>query len=176
MAPGPVVIAFAAPSGTGKTTLICRLLEELRERGLHVGAIKSDAHRVQLDTPGKDTHRMRESGARTTALVSRDQIAVFRDAPAPEIRLAEIIALFFSELDVVLAEGFREHGFPTVLVRRSEVTDDDWRRPDHVVAIASDAPTDAPDSFGLDDVTALADHLCAHHLGDARKRAAGRSS
>ena len=113
---GPTVLSFAAPSGTGKTTLLCAVIEALKARGHRVGAIKGDAHGVELDTPGKDTHRMRAAGARTTALVSRDQIAVFRDEAAERVPLRLIVDAFFGDHDFVLAEGFRSHGLPTVVI------------------------------------------------------------
>jgi molybdopterin-guanine dinucleotide biosynthesis protein MobB len=156
---GPKVIAFAAPSGTGKTTLICSLIEQLRADGQRVGAIKSDAHRVELDTPGKDTHRMRKSGSEATALVSRDQIAFFRDAPGRELPLDQIVALFFSDLDFVLAEGFRSHGHPTLVVRRSGVEMEGWQWPSNVAAVVSDTPHEGLPVFALDDVSGIAAFL-----------------
>ncbi|MGH0032387.1 MAG: molybdopterin-guanine dinucleotide biosynthesis protein B [Myxococcota bacterium] len=158
----PRIFAFAAPSGTGKTTLVCALIERLKALGHSVGAIKSDAHRVQLDTPGKDTHRMRKAGSATTALVSRDQIAVFRDAPGGETSLEEIVRVFFSDVDFVLAEGFRSHGHPTVVVRRRGIDFEGWTWPANVVALASDVPGDGRDDlpvFDLDDVDAIADFV-----------------
>lgn len=157
----PVIVAFAAPSGTGKTTLIEALIGRLRARGLRVGAIKSDAHRVELDTPGKDTHRMRESGAEVTALVSRDQIAIFRDAPGPEHPLAQVVSIFFAHLDVVVAEGFRSQGVPTVVLCRSGVPMEGWAWPREVIAVAGDGP--APEGLprlDLDDPEAIARFLC----------------
>jgi len=168
----PFVIAFAAPSGTGKTTLICALVEELKARGRRVGAIKSHAHRVELDKPGKDTHRMRTAGSETTALVSRDQIAVFRDSSANEARLEDIVAVFFRDLEIVLAEGFRGHGYPTVVVRRSGVEIRTWEWPADVVAVVSDTPHDGVPLFGLDDVGAIADFVC--HLSAGRADAGMR--
>lgn len=138
----PTLIAIAAPSGSGKTTLIEALLRELSASGLRVGAIKSDAHRVELDRPGKDTHRMRESGAEVTALVSRDQIAVFRDAEGPEVSLSEVVRVFFSHLELVLAEGFRSRDLPTIVVRRQGVSVENWKWPQRVIAVATDDPAE----------------------------------
>lgn len=163
--PRPTVVAFAAPSGTGKTTLICKLLETLRARGHRVGAIKSDAHRVELDEPGKDTHRMRESGAETTALVSRDQVAIFRDVPGQEFPLAGIVELFFTDMDIVLAEGFRSHDFPTIVLRRREISLEGWAWPSGVVAVVSDSPHDGAPVIALDDVAGLTDLVCRLHDG-----------
>jgi molybdopterin-guanine dinucleotide biosynthesis protein B/molybdopterin-guanine dinucleotide biosynthesis protein len=163
VAASPKLVAFAAPSGTGKTTLIERIIAHLESSGLRVGAIKSDAHRVELDTPGKDTHRMRASGAATTALVSTDQIAVFRDSPGPEFRLEDIVALFFADMDIVLAEGFRSHGHPTIVVHRAGTDMRDWEWPANVVAVASDVPFDGVTNLALDDVAAIAAFVLRAH-------------
>jgi molybdopterin-guanine dinucleotide biosynthesis protein MobB len=163
MATNPKLVAFAAPSGTGKTTLIERVIAHLESSGLRVGAIKSDAHRVELDTPGKDTHRMRASGAATTALVSKDQIAVFRDSPGPEFRLEDIVALFFADMDIVLAEGFRSHGHPTIVVHRDGTDMRDWEWPANVVAVASDVAFDGVTHLPLGDVPAIADFVLRAH-------------
>lgn len=171
-----MLVAFAAPSGTGKTTLISRLIPELRARGHRVGAVKSDAHRVELDTPGKDTHRLRDSGSEVTALVSRDQIAIFRDAPGPEIPLSEIVELCFSDLDFVLAEGFRSQGYPTIVVRRQGIDMTDWTWPGKLLAVVSDAEHEGAPRFALDDIAGIADFLCQEAARIARPKASGEAA
>jgi len=156
----PTVVAFAAPSGTGKTTLVTALIARLKAQGHRVGAVKSDAHGVELDTPGKDTHRMRESGAETTALLSRDQIAIFRDGHSEPVPLQRIVDVFFSDLDFVIAEGFRNHRVPTIVVRREGVDFTDWKWPDEVCAIVSDRPETGMPSFGLEDIEGIASFVC----------------
>jgi molybdopterin-guanine dinucleotide biosynthesis protein MobB len=169
----PVVVAFAAPSGTGKTTLIERVLRQLKADGLRVGAIKSDAHGVELDTPGKDTYRMRESGSETTALVSSNQLAIFFDAAEPETPpLAKLVEVFFSDLDIVLLEGFRRHGYPTIVVQRESRAPGDWRWPENVLAVATDGDArGAVPCFAIDDVKGIV--ALIRSLLD-RERASGR--
>lgn len=162
---GPVIVSVAAPSGSGKTTLIEALLPRLADRGLRVGAIKSDAHRVELDTPGKDSHRMRKAGAVVTGLVSQGQIGLFLDGVDESIgrpELAEVVRVFFRPLDLVLAEGFRSQGFPTLVIRRRGVDAGGWQWPDHVIALATDEPAAARGSapvLDLDDPDAVAAFL-----------------
>ena len=156
----PTLVAFAAPSGTGKTTLVTRVIAQLKAQGHRVGAVKSDAHGVELDTPGKDTHRMRDSGAETTALVSRDQIAIFRDAHSELVPLQRIVEVFFADLDFVLAEGFRSHGAPTIVVRRRGIDFEGWTWPENVCAIVSDAPESDLPCFHLDDIEGVAAFVC----------------
>ena len=56
------VIAFAAYSGTGKTTLIEKLVRELKNRGLRLAVIKHDGHKFEIDHEGKDSWRFAKAG------------------------------------------------------------------------------------------------------------------
>lgn len=64
------VIAVAAWSGTGKTTLLERLIPVLKERGLRVCVMKHDAHEFEVDRVGKDSWRMTRAGADVTILTN----------------------------------------------------------------------------------------------------------
>ena len=57
------VLGFVAFSGTGKTTLLSKLIPALRERGVRCAVIKHSHHDFEIDKPGKDSHRLREAGA-----------------------------------------------------------------------------------------------------------------
>lgn len=61
----------------GKTTLVADLVQELSSRGYRVGTIKHTHHQHELDSPGKDSHRHRESGAAVVGILSRTMSAVF---------------------------------------------------------------------------------------------------
>ena len=54
------VIAFAAYSGTGKTTLIEQIILKLKARNYRLAVIKHDAHRFEIDKEGKDSCILRE--------------------------------------------------------------------------------------------------------------------
>ena len=49
------MISVVAKSGTGKTTLLEKLIAELKRRGYLVGAMKHDAHQFDIDREGKDS-------------------------------------------------------------------------------------------------------------------------
>ena len=135
------IICFAAPSGTGKTTLIERVIGCLVARGLRIGAIKHDAHNVELDRPGKDSWRLREAGAVRTILAANNQLAVFDTAEQPR-RVRELAEQFLSDVDVVIAEGFRTSGEPTIIVERVDgPIRKDWEPPVAPIAIVSDGLT-----------------------------------
>lgn len=135
----PPVVSFVAPSGTGKTTLIEGLIRVFVTRGLRVGVVKHDAHRVELDKPGKDSWRFRRAGAFRVALVGDEQLAVFSglDGPVPVLG---VVARAFPGADLVLTEGFRRSSLPMIRVHRSAVDDPSWEPPAAPIAWISDAP------------------------------------
>jgi molybdopterin-guanine dinucleotide biosynthesis protein MobB len=133
----PPIVAFAAPSGTGKTTLLEQVARVLVGQGLAVGVLKADAHRVVLDTPGKDSHRFAEAGANPVAVLSAERFALFERLEG-EVTLVSVVDRHFAGADLVLAEGFRRSDLPTVRVHRvGGPSDAGWEAPRHVVAWAS---------------------------------------
>src|SRR5512136_289668 len=113
------VVSFVAKSGTGKTTLLEKVIAELKERGYRVGALKHDAHRFDIDHPGKDSHRLTVAGADTMLICSPEKLAlVKRHAEAPPVE--ELLATYFADLDLVLTEGFKRSSLPKIEVHRRE--------------------------------------------------------
>ncbi|REK16525.1 MAG: molybdopterin-guanine dinucleotide biosynthesis protein B [Planctomycetota bacterium] len=109
----------------GKTTLVGELLVELRARGLRVGAIKHTHHHHELDTPGKDSHRHRESGASVVGILSPGMNAVFwsngRYGEGDDDPRYDSFAPMFAECDIVLVEGDSQTAAPKLEVWRSEL-------------------------------------------------------
>ncbi len=103
--PAPRVFSIVGHSGSGKTTLVEKLICEFTRRGLRVATIKHAHHRVELDTPGKDSHRYKEAGAVMSMLLTRDALQLVADAKEGRDP-HELAQRFLGEADVVLAEGF----------------------------------------------------------------------
>lgn len=143
----PPMISFVAPSGTGKTTLVEAVIAELSARGLRVAGVKHDAHRIELDTEGKDSWRMRKAGA-DTLLVGANQLAWMSDATDTP-PLSDLVRLFFTDADLVIVEGYRSAGLPTVLVERLEISDPTWHRPAEDRIIATVHPGDVDQTVAV---------------------------
>jgi len=112
-------VSFVAKSGTGKTTLLEKVITELKQRGYRVGVIKHDAHRFDIDHPGKDSHRLTAAGADTMLISSPEKLAVVKKhTVSPPIE--ELIADYFDDVDVILTEGFKKSGLPKIEVHRAE--------------------------------------------------------
>ena len=139
----PPVLGFAAWSGTGKTTLLERLLPLLREPGLRIGLIKHAHHDFDIDRPGKDSHRLRHAGAGQVLIASGRRWALMTETPdRGEAELAELIPRLDREaLDLILVEGFRHERFPKLELHRAAsakplLYPDD----DSIIAVLSDTP------------------------------------
>lgn len=64
------MLGFAVFSGTGKTTLLVKLLPLLKEQGLSIAMIKHAHHDFDVDEPGKDSYRLRKAGTDQVLLAS----------------------------------------------------------------------------------------------------------
>ena len=113
------VVSFVAKSGTGKTTIFEKVIARLKERGYRVGVVKHDAHRFDIDHPGKDSYRLTAAGADTMLISSPEKLAmVKKHAEAPPIE--EILSTYFTDVDIVLTEGFKKSSMPKIELHRKE--------------------------------------------------------
>jgi len=161
----PQAMAFVAWSGTGKTTLVEKLVALASGRGLVVGALKHDAHRFEIDQPGKDSHRFAAAGAGSTMIVADDKLALVRRHDAPPA-VEDLVAAHFGDCHLVLVEGWKTSSLPRIEVHRPALGRPLLCRgetPDpHLVAVASDGPVavDVP-VLDLNDPSAVLDFILA---------------
>ncbi len=159
----PEAVSFVGKSGTGKTTLLEKVIAELVRRGVRVGAIKHDAHHFEIDHPGKDSYRLAAAGAAVTLISSPEKLAlVRRHDVAPEIE--EILRSFFADVDIVLTEGFKRGALPKIEVHRREHSAELICRgteyDEMLLAVASDEPLDLDvPILDINDVAVVADFL-----------------
>lgn len=166
----PPVISIVAKSGTGKTTLLEKLITELKQRGYKVGAIKHDAHRFDIDHEGKDSWRLTQAGADTMLITSPNKLAAVKQyPPEEEPSLAESIATYCADVDIVLTEGFKKSSMPKIEVHRRERSERllcrDEEHDPTLIAVASDSRlvTDVP-LFDINDSRGLCDLIVERYL------------
>ena len=110
---GMKVIGVVGWKNNGKTTLVVRLVAHLTSLGYRVSTVKHAHHEVDLDRPGKDSHRHREAGAGEVMLATSRRWALiheFRD-DEPEPPLEALLARM-SPADIVVVEGFKRFPHP----------------------------------------------------------------
>ncbi|MEK6242016.1 MAG: molybdopterin-guanine dinucleotide biosynthesis protein B, partial [Escherichia coli] len=87
------LLAFAAWSGTGKTTLLKKLIPALCARGIRPGLIKHTHHDMDVDKPGKDSYELRKAGAAQTIVASQQRWALMTETPdEEELDLQQVVA------------------------------------------------------------------------------------
>ncbi|MET3514241.1 molybdopterin-guanine dinucleotide biosynthesis protein B [Pseudacidovorax sp. 1753] len=164
------VVVFAGYSGAGKTTLVERVIAELRGQGRRVSVIKHAHHKFDIDHPGKDSWRHRQAGAFEVVVASDRRMALMREFEQPtEPDVHHLLAELWDGVDWVLVEGFKHCDLHKVEVMR-RIEPGQEPRPalypldDSVCAIATDTtenlpqPTDLP-VFDLDDAAGVAQWL-----------------
>ncbi|MCK4704366.1 MAG: molybdopterin-guanine dinucleotide biosynthesis protein B [Gammaproteobacteria bacterium] len=114
------VLGFAAYSGTGKTTLLVKLLPLMKLQGLRVALIKHTHHDFDIDKPGKDSFELRKAGANQVLLASDKRSALLTEYDQQkEPDIATLIdKLDLNNLDLVLVEGFRHLPFAKIELHR----------------------------------------------------------
>ena len=150
------LVCIVGKSDSGKTTLIEKLLPQLRRLGLSVGTIKHDVHGFDIDHPGKDSWRHKQAGASLTLISSPRKLALVKDTDH-DSRLEELLP-YFKGLDLVLTEGYKRESRPKVEIFRPEAHPEPLCRGDeNLVAMVSDFDIDlGVPRFGLEDAGGLA--------------------
>lgn len=158
------VLGFAAYSGTGKTTLLVKLLPLMKLQGLRVAMIKHTHHDFDIDRPGKDSYELRQAGANQVLLASDKRSALlteYDEGSEPDIKqLVEQLDL--KNLDLVLVEGFRHLPFAKIELHRPATAKPLLFREDpSIIAIACDENIDTVDLplLNLNAVEEVADFI-----------------
>jgi molybdopterin-guanine dinucleotide biosynthesis protein MobB len=110
----PYEIALVGYHNSGKTTLAAKLVPLL---GLDLAYIKRDAHRFDVDKPGKDTHTLTQAGAGTVFISDPQHRALLRQKTLDPI----VNSLDFLENDAALVEGHKTSAIPKIVVLDQEL-------------------------------------------------------
>ena len=117
--PAPA-LAFIGYQNSGKTTLVEKVIAALTARGVRVGTVKHHGHAgFDIDVPGKDSWRHAQAGSRHVGVVSATRYAEYADTEV-EFSLDRLLARY-TDVDVVLVEGYKSAGLPNIVVARSGV-------------------------------------------------------
>ncbi len=161
----PHEIAFCGYSNSGKTTLITKIVRDL-SRDYNVGYLKHDVHSFAMDHEGKDTDRLRESGAHAVWISDPAHFAHIQSGGLEDVASKGL----FLNSDFLFVEGYKESPLPKiVVVDPNEEILDAFERGEltQVIAFVGSAkrPARLPSGypfFHRDDAEGIKQHIVSH--------------
>ena len=144
----PLLFRIAGPSNSGKTTYLMELIRRLKEHSLNVATIKHSHHKLDV-VSRKDGHKLGTLAPNLT--VGRDRMILDEPVQTPP-NLFELVDRFYSEMDVVLVESWRDESIPTLLIANPPT---DWVVPEGVIARTTGVVSEAFEVlpvWGINDV------------------------
>jgi len=146
------IVSFVGRSGCGKTTLLEKVVRELKARGYRLAVIKHHRHSgIQFDVPGKDSYRFAEAGADHVVFAAPGTV-IHRRRVDHDPSLAEAAA-GIQDADLIITEGYKQAGAPKIEVNRQECSEELIFGPEDLMAVVSDQCFDIPvPQFDLEDV------------------------
>lgn len=136
------ILGLAAWSGTGKTTLLSKLIPMLRKSGIRIAMIKHAHHKFDVDKPGKDSFELRKAGASQMLICSSKRVALMTDFDDEQEPLLQdqINRIDHTACELILVEGFKHESFPKIELHRPTLEKPLMYQDDkNIIALASDA-------------------------------------
>ncbi len=156
----PFVFCVCGYSGSGKTWLIEKLINEFKKNGLSVSVLKHDGCDKYGDVPESDTDRYMKSGALSAAIFSDTRFSLHSSKAGSLDEMLGLSENLSGPPDYIIVEGAKESPLPSV-----EVTGPDKKRIPQkssiictVTAEISPFETDRP-VFGRDDIEGIFDFI-----------------
>jgi len=167
------VIGFAAYSGTGKTTLIEKIVLRLTAMGIRTAvikhgcqgncanecpakdvrtALKRECHGFEIDKEGKDSYRYTKAGSVVTVLNSPKKTAFIEQRA---LSLEDILKRIH-DVDVIFVEGYKHSGIRQIGLARKAAGKVLPDRPERYMAIVTDEeiPCAVP-QFSFEDIEGI---------------------
>lgn len=151
------VLGFAAYSGTGKTTLIEKIVLNLKAKGVRVAVVKHDAHGIEIDKEGKDSWRFTQAGADMSIVSSRKKTACIEQR---ELSFEEVLS-YVHDVDLILVEGYKKERLTQIGISRQATGKDFPETLDRYIAVVTDRENveSSVPKFGFEDIDEITEFI-----------------
>lgn len=169
----PPILLIVGKSQAGKTTLIEKLIPQLKKRGYKVGTIKHAHHGFDVDKKGKDSRRHQEAGADTVIVASPGKIAMVKKDTWQGL---ENLTGYFQDMDLIITEGFKRVEKPKIEIFRAAAHKQPFCLHDkNLIAFVTDTDfnLNVP-TFGLEDIPQIADFIEKNFFGHRLSAVSGK--
>ena len=152
----PPIVSIVGRSKSGKTSLIEKLIVELKSRGYRVATAKHTHRNMTLPESDKDSDRHLKAGSEASLIIDPNGLMMIKPLQQ-ELNLEQIAQIIGEDYDIILTEGYKQDDAPKIEVHRRENAPPltDIKK---LFAIATDEPLDSKvRQFSLDDIKGIAD-------------------
>ena len=163
------LIGFCGFSGTGKTTLLTKLIPILNNQNIRLSVIKHAHHKFDVDHADKDSYKLRHAGATQMLISSSRRWALMTELNENQSELALpnlIEQIDHKNTDLILVEGFKKVSFPKIELHRPSLGHPIMCLEDsHIVAFASDQACKVPEQvvcLDINEPKGIATFICSH--------------
>ena len=152
----PPVVSIVGRSRSGKTTLIEKLIVELKARGYHIATAKHTHRDMTTPESDKDSDRHLKAGSEASLIIDPHGLMMIKPLQN-DINITQVAQLIGEDYDLILTEGFKEDDAPKIEVHRKENAPP-LEGVKKIFAIATNEPLDTKTrQFSLEDVKGIAD-------------------
>ena len=152
----PPVVSIVGRSKSGKTTLIEKLIVELKARGYHIATAKHTHRDMTTLESDKDSDRHLKAGSEASMIIDPHGLMMIKPLQN-DISIEQVAQLIGEDYDLILTEGFKEDDAPKIEVHRKENAPP-LEGVKKIFAIATNEPLDTKTrQFSLEDVKGIAD-------------------
>lgn len=165
----PVISIVARKSNVGKTTILCKIIAELKKRKYRIGTIKHHSKgNIEVDKPEKDSWKHSQAGADVVVISSPKKIAII-ETTEQEHHLNEILKKIVN-VDIILTEGYKSENMPKIEILRKGVSEEIISKRDELLAIISDFEVaETIKRFDCEDIKEIVDFIENNFLLKKRK-------
>jgi len=151
------IISFVGKSSSGKTTLLEKVIAELKKRDHKVAIVKHSHHKNDLDTAAKDTWRFTQAGTELSAINSLDHLAIYKRMDS-YFDPRDIANYVLWDFDILLTEGYKGSDYPKIEVHRADQGEELLTDPKLLLAVVTDKPLAIKvPQYSHDDIAGIAD-------------------
>ncbi len=115
------VFGIVGWSGSGKTDLVCRLINFFGEKMIKVSSIKHTHHEFNIDKEGKDSYKHINAGSNEVLIYNSKRWALISNFQKKDVEISEMINKFHCKTDIILLEGLKQSKYPKIEVVRFDI-------------------------------------------------------
>jgi molybdopterin-guanine dinucleotide biosynthesis protein MobB len=115
------IVSIIGHKNAGKTTLTAALSYEFKRQKKRVATIKHASHPVDVDRPGTDSYVHFHEGNADGVLVASPDLRVTFERRPDDTGPEDLARRYFSDMDVVIVEGFKRFPIPKIEVYRKSI-------------------------------------------------------